>query len=149
MNQLVLKKKNELSKKKKGFTLIELIIVIAIIAILAALAIPKFGEVRENANQKTDIATAKNIATIVAQQVSDGSITGNTGEVTSDENDKVASKLDGTSTPKAKAAGKATTFTYKIDDTTGNITVWYKGGNEVYPTWGTPPPTPPTPPSQD
>lgn len=141
MNQLVLKKKNELSKKKKGFTLIELIIVIAIIAILAALAIPKFGEVRENANQKTDIATAKNIATIVAQQVSDGSITGNTGEVKS--NDNVASKLDGTSTPKAKAAGKATTFTYKIDDTTGNITVWYTGGNEVYPTWGT------TPPSQD
>lgn len=35
MNQLVLKKKNELMKKKKGFTLVELIIVIAIIFALA------------------------------------------------------------------------------------------------------------------
>ena len=143
MNQLVLKKKNELSKKKKGFTLIELIIVIAIIAILAALAIPKFGEVRENANQKTDIATAKNIATIVAQQVADGDITGDTG--TSDD---IKDSLDGSSSPKAKAAKGAQTFTYKIDATTGNITVWYTGGNEVYPNWGTPP-TPPTPPSKN
>lgn len=51
-----------LKKKKKGFTLIELIIVIAIIAILAAVALPKFGEVRQNANIKTDIANAKTIA---------------------------------------------------------------------------------------
>ena len=44
MNNLSIRKMNELSKKKKkGFTLVELIIVIAIIAILAAIAIPKFG----------------------------------------------------------------------------------------------------------
>lgn len=49
-------------KKKKGFTLIELIIVIAIIAILAAVAIPKFGEVRQDAAFKSDIANAKTIA---------------------------------------------------------------------------------------
>ncbi|MPL97583.1 hypothetical protein SDC9_43775 [bioreactor metagenome] len=49
-------------KKKKGFTLIELIIVIAIIAILAALAIPKFGEVRKDAALKSDVANAKTIA---------------------------------------------------------------------------------------
>ena len=67
MNNLSIRKMNEVSKKKKkGFTLIELIIVIAIIAILAAMAIPKFGAVRENANVKADIATAKNIATTVA-----------------------------------------------------------------------------------
>lgn len=54
--------KNLKNKKKKGFTLIELIIVIAIIAILAAVALPKFGEVRQNANRNADIANGKTIA---------------------------------------------------------------------------------------
>lgn len=59
-----LRKKINEKKKKKGFTLIELIIVIAIIAILAAVALPKFGQVRENANKKADLSVAKNIHTI-------------------------------------------------------------------------------------
>lgn len=58
---------NFMNKKRKnnGFTLIELIIVIAIIAILAAIAVPKFLQVKEKANIKADIATAKEIATTV------------------------------------------------------------------------------------
>ncbi|MGI6298128.1 MAG: prepilin-type N-terminal cleavage/methylation domain-containing protein [Saccharofermentanales bacterium] len=35
-------------KSKKGFTLIELIVVVAIIAILAAIAIPRFANMRAN-----------------------------------------------------------------------------------------------------
>lgn len=72
MNQLVLKKKNELIKKKKGFTLVELIIVIAIIAVLAAVAIPKFGAVKKNSNVAADQANAKIIATAVATAVANG-----------------------------------------------------------------------------
>ena len=60
-----------LKNKKKGFTLIELIIVIAIIAILAAVAIPKFGEVRKNAALKTDIANAKTIANAVTALIAE------------------------------------------------------------------------------
>ena len=63
------------NKKKKGFTLIELIIVIAIIAILAVVAIPKFGEVRKNANTKSDIANAKTIANAASALIADGKIT--------------------------------------------------------------------------
>jgi MSHA pilin protein MshA len=46
---------------KKGFTLIELVMVIVIIAILAAIAIPKFIDLRNNANQA---ACDGNVATI-------------------------------------------------------------------------------------
>ena len=67
--------KNLLNKKKKGgFTLIELIIVIAIIAILAAVALPKFAEIRENANIKADISNAKNIQSEVISLIGEGKI---------------------------------------------------------------------------
>lgn len=67
--------RNLLNKKKKGgFTLIELIIVIAIIAILAAVALPKFAEIRENANIKADISNAKNIQSEVISLIGEGKI---------------------------------------------------------------------------
>lgn len=69
-------------KKKKGFTLIELIIVIAIIAILAALAIPKFGEVRKNANEKSDVANAKTIANAVTALIAEGKIELSAADIT-------------------------------------------------------------------
>ncbi|MGH4121765.1 MAG: prepilin-type N-terminal cleavage/methylation domain-containing protein [Clostridium sp.] len=52
-------------KKKKGFTLIELIIVISIIVVLAAIAVPKYASIQKDAKVKVDIATAKTIADAV------------------------------------------------------------------------------------
>lgn len=44
---------------KKGFTLMEMLIVVAIIAILVAIAIPTFAGQLERANQSTDAANIR------------------------------------------------------------------------------------------
>ena len=63
------------NKKKKGFTLIELIIVIAIIAILAAIAIPNFLSIQRKSKVKADVASAKNIYDVTSALVADNKIT--------------------------------------------------------------------------
>ena len=47
--------------QKKGFTLLELIVVIVILGILAALAIPSFSTVKSKAAEKTAISSAEGI----------------------------------------------------------------------------------------
>lgn len=63
------------NKKKKGFTLIELIIVIAIIAILAAIAIPNFLGIQRKSKIKADIASAKTIYDATSAAIAEGKIT--------------------------------------------------------------------------
>ena len=57
---------------KKGFTLVELIIVIAVIGVLAAILIPTFSNVIEKANQKSAFSDAKNALSIYIAEESTG-----------------------------------------------------------------------------
>lgn len=63
-----------INKKKKAFTLIELIIVLAIMAIIAAIAIPNFTAVRENSKTKADTQSCENIKKIALMSLADQAI---------------------------------------------------------------------------
>ena len=55
-------------KSRKGFTIVELVIVIAVVAILAAVLIPTLSSIIKKANISSDIQTARNMGTILAAE---------------------------------------------------------------------------------
>ncbi len=52
-------------QSKRGFTLVELMIVVVIMAILVAVAVPIYSAVTENSRKKTCIANQREIASII------------------------------------------------------------------------------------
>ena len=56
-------------RNKKGFTIVELVIVIAVVAILAAVLIPTFSSVIDKANQSKDTQLVRNLNTSLALDV--------------------------------------------------------------------------------
>lgn len=59
---------------KKGFTLVELVIVIAVIAILAAVLIPTFATVIEKSKKSSRLQTAQNALKMALIEEEDGEI---------------------------------------------------------------------------
>lgn len=112
------------NKKKKGFTLVELIIVIAIIAVLAAMAIPKFGQIIIDSKVSKDIATAKNIQTATASLIADGTFSPNQTIADAGANTDIQKKVDGTLKATAKStAGEA----YVVTIANGDVKVTVAG----------------------
>lgn len=97
----MIKRVNE--KKKKGFTLIELIIVLAVMAIIALIAIPNFTAVRDNSKLKADERSCEIIERAVLMLTASESVT-----VNSDTD--IEFEVGGVITPAAGAT----------DDVTGN-----------------------------
>lgn len=90
------------NKKKKGFTLIELIIVLAVMAIIALIAIPNFAAVKENSKIKTDTQSCETVKRVMQMLIADESITGTgtiiltpTATPTTDLKDKDAGAIKG------------------------------------------------------
>ncbi|MDU1412355.1 MAG: prepilin-type N-terminal cleavage/methylation domain-containing protein [Clostridium sp.] len=67
----MIKRKNG---KKKGFSLIELIIVLAVMAIIALIAIPNFTAVKKNSANKADEQSCETIDRAVLMLVSDETV---------------------------------------------------------------------------
>ena len=55
-----------MKKLKKGFTLVELVIVIAVIAVLAAVLIPTFSGIVQKSKVTADIQTCEAINSVIA-----------------------------------------------------------------------------------
>jgi len=112
-SEKILHQKMNKNIKKRGFTIIELVIVIAIIGIIVSISLPKFSAVQKDAKEKADIASAKVITDATYAQIVRGEITPGTGETSTDivknatgPGAKIIEYLQNVPIPKATPASK-------------------------------------------
>ncbi|MBU3098287.1 MULTISPECIES: pilus assembly FimT family protein [Clostridium] len=122
--------------KRKGFTLVELIIVISIIGILAVIAVPKFSGVLKDAKVKADVASAKVIADATYAQIAKGEIVPITAGITAvigkdaaGEGKKITDYIQKVPTPKATSTANFTVVINSEADVSVKV-----GDDELYPT---------------
>lgn len=102
----------------KGFTLVEMLACMSLIVLISSLGFVKVGDIKEKANEKADIVTARNLISA--------------GELYLLDNDKDSLNIDNLElkgyiseipTPKSKSGD----FTVKYDDSKGKVVVCIDG----------------------
>lgn len=71
-----------MNKNKKGFTLVELMVVVVIIGILVAIAVPVYNGVSTNAQANADKATVRTLNGAVSMYMADDKITTKDAKIT-------------------------------------------------------------------
>ncbi|EGS34193.1 bacterial type II secretion system protein G [Finegoldia magna SY403409CC001050417] len=107
-----------LKKKKKGFTLLELLVVLAILAILIAIAVPVYKGQKEKAAITAHNANVRVLETAVEsyRQDNDGKLPGNLQELVKGEYIKSVPKVPASNNENLKGVK-----TYSIDEKKGII----------------------------
>lgn len=104
---------------KKGFTLVELVIVVAVMAVLVAVAIPTIGSIKNSATDSVNKSNAKTIESIIKLAETDGTFEDG---VTTLSDSAIAQKIYEAKLGITKpASGDAPTFVY--NKKTGAVTV--------------------------
>ena len=101
---------------KKGFSLVELMIVVVIMGILIAVAIPLYGAITDNANNKTCANNIKAIKSNAANYKATYNV------AASADGAEVAAMFDGGEMPICPW-GSGSAYTVAIDQSTGAATV--------------------------
>ncbi|MBO4866721.1 MAG: type II secretion system protein [Ruminococcus sp.] len=110
------------NSNKKGFTLVELVVVIAIIGVLAAILVPSMMGYVKKSRLKTANGNAKTAYNAIAEYVADLETEGNLASV---DNGEAASIAEDELASNGNGAGLVATDVEKvITDTTGTV-VWY------------------------
>ena len=109
-----------MKNNKKGFTLVEIMIVVVIIGLLAAMAIPAFQKVRENSQEKTILNNLRQVAGAGQQYLLEEG--GQTVAFTA---------LEGTYFPTIVPVNEEEYDDIEIEVTGGTISATPAGGNEV------------------